>query len=208
MIKSLLAGLALFLAAGVASAVDVNRATQAELEALSGVGPTIATKIMDERKKAPFKDWSDFIDRVKGVGEGNAAKLSGDGLTVAGATYKGVAAPASKAAPTAKADAKAAPAAAAATAAAPAVAKEAPKKEAAMAASGKDDKAAAKEVKETKATKDVAMKEDKASKSMKDSAAKEDKAEAVAKAKADKAKDKKAADDKKVDDKKAEAKKG
>ncbi len=98
MFKSLLAGLALFLAAGLASAVDVNRATQAELEALKGVGPGIATKILDERKKGSFKDWTDLIDRVQGIGENNAAKFSTEGLTVGNATYKGAAPAAAKAA--------------------------------------------------------------------------------------------------------------
>ena len=39
-----------------------------------------------------FKDWTDLIDRVKGLGEGNAAKFSTEGLTVNGAAFKGAAA--------------------------------------------------------------------------------------------------------------------
>ncbi len=182
MFKSLMAALAMLVVAGSAFAVDVNRATQAELEALTGVGPAIATKIMDERKKSSFKDWNDFIERVKGVGEGNAAKLSADGLTVAGATYKGVAAaPAAKAADT-KADPKA-------TA----------KKEPAMA---KEEKAMAKDDKASKADKAAAAKEDK-SVAMKE--AKADKAEKGAKAKEDKAAKAEKAGAKAADDKAAAA---
>jgi competence protein ComEA len=79
------------------AAVDVNKASVAELDSIKGIGPAISTKIIDERKKGNFKDWNDFIERVKGVGEGNAAKFSTEGLTVNGAGFKGaVAAPAAK----------------------------------------------------------------------------------------------------------------
>ena len=89
MFKTLVATLlAFFVAVAFAAIVDVNKASQAELEAVKGIGPTIATKILDERKKAPFKDWNDMIERVKGVGEGNAAKFSAEGLTVNGAAFK------------------------------------------------------------------------------------------------------------------------
>jgi competence protein ComEA len=92
MLKKLLAS-ALALCAAVAfAAVDANKATQAELESIKGIGPAISGKILDERKKGAFKDWNDMIERVKGVGEGNAAKFSAEGLTVNGATFKGVAA--------------------------------------------------------------------------------------------------------------------
>lgn len=192
MLKSLLAGLAMFLVAGIASAVDVNKATQAELEATKGVGPAIATKILDERKKGTFKNWPDFIDRVSGVGEGNAAKFSAEGMTVGGASYKGAAAatPAAKAADP-KADNK--PAAKAADAMAdkkPMTMKES--KEPAMAATAKDDKP----MKAAKEDKPNAMD----AKAAKDAPA----AATTAKDKADdktSVKAKKAVDDVKVEDK-------
>ena len=90
--KKILVVLAMLYAAASFAAVDVNKATAAELDSVKGIGPAISTKILDERKKGSFKDWQDFIDRVKGVGEGNAAKFSAEGLTVNGSTYKGVAA--------------------------------------------------------------------------------------------------------------------
>jgi competence protein ComEA len=74
-------------AAGAWAATDVNQATQAELESIRGVGPGTAGRILEERKKSPFKDWADLVGRVKGVGDGNAAKLSTAGLTVNGAPY-------------------------------------------------------------------------------------------------------------------------
>ena len=110
MFKKLLAFFAAMTVAVAFAAVDVNKATPAELDGIKGIGPSISTKIVDERKKGSFKSWEDFIERVKGVGQGNAAKFSAEGLTVGGAGYKGAAAaPAKKddksAAP-AKADAK------------------------------------------------------------------------------------------------------
>ncbi len=78
------------------AAVDVNKATPAELDGIKGIGPSMSGKILDERKKGSFKDWGDFIERVKGIGEGNAAKFSAEGLTVGGASYKGATPPASK----------------------------------------------------------------------------------------------------------------
>ncbi len=71
------------------AAVDVNKATEAELDGLKGIGPVTTRLIVSERKKADFKSWDDFISRVKGVGEKNAAKFSAEGLTVGGTSYKG-----------------------------------------------------------------------------------------------------------------------
>ena len=70
-----------------AAATEVNTASRAELEAVSGVGPTLAAAILDERNKRPFKRWSDLIARVKGVRHASAARLSAEGLTVAGEPY-------------------------------------------------------------------------------------------------------------------------
>lgn len=82
--------LALFSAAAFA-AVDVNKASQGELETVKGIGPTMSTKIVDARKSGPFADWGDLQTRVKGVGHGNATKFSADGLTVNGTAYAGTA---------------------------------------------------------------------------------------------------------------------
>ncbi len=101
MLKKILAIVTMLYAAVAFAAVDVNKATAAELDGIKGIGPAISTKILDERKKGNFKDWNDFVERVKGVGDGNAAKFSAEGLTVNGAGFKGAAA-----APAAKADTK------------------------------------------------------------------------------------------------------
>lgn len=97
MIQKLLAALLAMVAAAAFAAVDANKASAADLETVKGLGPSISGNILDERKKAPFKDWADLIGRVKGVGDGNAARFSAEGLTVNGTTFKGAApAPARK----------------------------------------------------------------------------------------------------------------
>jgi competence protein ComEA len=106
----LLIGLLLVLMSSLSlAAVDLNKANQADLESIKGIGPAMSTRILDERKKSDFKDWIDFVDRVKGVGPGNAAKFSDAGLTVNGTSYSGGSAPVPKGAK--KAGAKAASAA-------------------------------------------------------------------------------------------------
>lgn len=65
--------------------VDVNKADQAALDGVRGIGPTTSKAILDERKRAgPFKDWADFTARVKGIGDKKSANLSQAGLTVNG----------------------------------------------------------------------------------------------------------------------------
>jgi competence protein ComEA len=92
MFKKLLAILLMLCASIAMAAVDVNKATEAELDSIKGIGPATSKTIMSERKKGEFKSWEDFIERVKGVGDDKAAKLSAEGLTVNGAAYKGAAA--------------------------------------------------------------------------------------------------------------------
>lgn len=90
MFKKFIAILAMLFATTMAfAAVDANKATQAELEAIKGIGPVISSLIISERKKSEFKDWPDLVTRVKGVGDKSAAKFSEGGLTVNGAAYAG-----------------------------------------------------------------------------------------------------------------------
>jgi competence protein ComEA len=68
----------------VFAAVEVNTATQAELETIKGIGPAKSAKIIEERKKGPFKDEQDLIKRVSGIGQKSLDKLMKQGLTVNG----------------------------------------------------------------------------------------------------------------------------
>jgi competence protein ComEA len=88
MFKKLLAFVATMYVAMAFAAVDVNTATTAELDGIKGIGPVKSALIMAERKKAPFKDWNDFVARVKGVGTDSAIKFSAEGLTVNGTSYR------------------------------------------------------------------------------------------------------------------------
>ena len=89
MLKKILALLVMFYAAVAMAAVDVNKAKDAELDGVKGIGPATSKAIMAERKKGgEFKNWDDLISRVKGMGEKRAAQLSEAGLTVNGDAYK------------------------------------------------------------------------------------------------------------------------
>ena len=112
MLKKLVGIFLMISAAFAFAAVDVNKASVADLDSVKGIGPAISGKIIEERKKGNFKDWNDFIERVKGIGDGNAAKLSTAGLTVNGSSFSGAPAVTTKpAAKTASKEEKAKPAA-------------------------------------------------------------------------------------------------
>ena len=84
--------------------VDANQASRADLETVKGIGPGLSGKIVEARKAGTFKDWNDLVDRVGGIGTGNAAKFSQAGLTVSGTAYDGKAEAAKPAKATKKAD--------------------------------------------------------------------------------------------------------
>ncbi|MBN8511288.1 MAG: helix-hairpin-helix domain-containing protein [Burkholderiales bacterium] len=89
MFRQLLAAVfAAFAMVAAHAAVDANKASQADLETIKGIGPGLSTKILDARKAGAFKDWADFVDRVGGIGPGNAARFSQHGLTVNSAAYQ------------------------------------------------------------------------------------------------------------------------
>ena len=52
--------------------VNVNRAAQAELETLPGIGPKIAREIIKHR---PYKNGQELQDKVKGIGPKTWADL-------------------------------------------------------------------------------------------------------------------------------------
>ncbi len=81
------AALLFAVSAGAWAAVDVNRANQAELETVKGIGPGLSGKILKAREAGNFKSWADMIERVSGVGPGNAAKFSQAGLTVGSTAF-------------------------------------------------------------------------------------------------------------------------
>ena len=81
----LLAFAALLLSISAAfAAVNANTATVDDLQTVAGIGPTIAQRIVDERRNGPYKSLDDIQARVKGVGETSIRKMAAAGLTVSG----------------------------------------------------------------------------------------------------------------------------
>lgn len=88
LVLKLMLAVALALAGPLTWAVgDVNRLEAGRLQAVKGIGPKMSQRIVEERQRSPFRDWDDFIDRMPGVGERTAQKLSAQGLTVNGQSY-------------------------------------------------------------------------------------------------------------------------
>ena len=55
--------------------INVNSASEAQLEALPGIGPTLAAAIVEERRRnGPFRS-ADDLTRVHGIGPGRLAQL-------------------------------------------------------------------------------------------------------------------------------------
>jgi competence protein ComEA len=81
--KKIIAGLLLsiLMAVPAFAAVNLNTATQAELEAVKGIGPAKAKAILAYREQnGSFKSLDDLA-KVKGFGKASASKLKGQ-LTV------------------------------------------------------------------------------------------------------------------------------
>lgn len=78
--KSLLV-LASLVAFPVLAAVNVNTATQSELEAVKGLGPAKAKAIIEYREAHGNFKHLDELDNVKGIGKPSIDKMKGE-LTV------------------------------------------------------------------------------------------------------------------------------
>lgn len=92
MLKKIATSLVSLFAVASFAAVDVNTATVADLDSVKGIGPSTSLKMLDARKASPFKDWNDLMQRVPGIGDKRATKLSSEGLTVNGEGFKPAAA--------------------------------------------------------------------------------------------------------------------
>lgn len=67
--------------------VEINTASEAELDSVRGIGPDLNARIRAQRDQRPFADWTDFIARIKPMGPARARQLSDAGLRVAGQPF-------------------------------------------------------------------------------------------------------------------------
>jgi len=66
-----------------ASPINVNTATQTELESIKGIGPAKAKTIIAERLDGGhFQDVNDLQKRVRGIGMKSVEKMVDNGLTI------------------------------------------------------------------------------------------------------------------------------
>ena len=75
----------LLAASGLAAAtpINVNTATQSELESIKGIGPSKAKTIIAERLDGGhFQDANDLQKRVRGIGMKSVEKMVDNGLTI------------------------------------------------------------------------------------------------------------------------------
>ncbi len=69
--------------AAYASPINVNTATQTELESIKGIGPAKAKTIIAERLDGGhFQDANDLQKRVRGIGMKSVEKMVDNGLTI------------------------------------------------------------------------------------------------------------------------------
>jgi competence protein ComEA len=67
----------------IASPINVNTATQTELESIKGIGPSKAKTIIAERLDGGhFQDANDLQKRVRGIGMKSVEKMVDNGLTI------------------------------------------------------------------------------------------------------------------------------
>lgn len=84
--RSLVAAL-LGLAAAGALALEINTASEADLDAIDGCGPATTARILAARRQGAFADWADLMRRVKGIRAATAARWAAQGVTVAGQSW-------------------------------------------------------------------------------------------------------------------------
>ena len=67
----------------IAAPINVNTATQTELESIKGIGPSKAKTIIAERLDGGhFQDANDLQKRVRGIGMKSVEKMVDNGLTI------------------------------------------------------------------------------------------------------------------------------
>jgi competence protein ComEA len=70
-----------------AHALEINQASEAELDSVRGMGPAMSRAILAERQSRLFADWADLMRRVKGIRSASAERFAAQGLTINGQTW-------------------------------------------------------------------------------------------------------------------------
>jgi competence protein ComEA len=86
-LKRWIGWLALLLISPMAWALDINQASEAELDSLKGMGPSLSAKVLTARAQGPFLNWQDVMQRVSGLRQAKAQQFSEQGLTVQGLSF-------------------------------------------------------------------------------------------------------------------------
>ena len=77
-------GLSLLASGPLMARVDLNTASQSQLESIRGIGPSMSKRIVEERKRnGPFVSPQDFARRVSGVGPKKLKAFQDGGLVIA-----------------------------------------------------------------------------------------------------------------------------
>jgi competence protein ComEA len=85
------------IAAGAPALVELNQASEIDLDGIKGIGPAMSRQMLQGRQLGPYAHWPDLMHRVKGLGTHKAQALSEAGLRVNGLAYPGKPASASAA---------------------------------------------------------------------------------------------------------------
>ena len=81
-------GLSMLMVFQHSSALELNQATEAELDGLRGIGPPFTRRLLAAREQRVFTDWQELRKRVKGMGPRLSLSLSEQGLTVNGQKFQ------------------------------------------------------------------------------------------------------------------------
>lgn len=85
--QGLILCLLMVLCVTAARALEINQASEADLDAIRGSGPTLTARILLARERAPFESWQDLMRRVKGIAPATARKWHAQGVTVNGEAW-------------------------------------------------------------------------------------------------------------------------
>jgi competence protein ComEA len=86
--RSFILGLVMASWTWMAHGLEINQASEMELDGIRGVGPALSARILTARAQAPFRDWSDLMARVRGLGVYKAQEISMQGLRVNGLDFR------------------------------------------------------------------------------------------------------------------------